>query len=242
MFNDKPYLEVNREERFFCALFGHALLSSSIIRERFVKLTQSKFGITLKPAPFEVFLEAAALRDYWNDLGDPIVYNDETHRKRRDVLHSLLSVMNVAEDVVDKHHLFWTSEQHRKLWSPGRWEPKALKEAGLPELIKLRWAFNAKPDILIVSDSNALMIEGKVESGEGQDEETGYKQLEIQRLITCLLTLLVPPFKEVRFTNTVLALHPTDGISWKEVLSLLDGGGLDDFSLKCLMRLRKFYD
>lgn len=25
MFNNKPYLEVNGEERFYCALFGHAL-------------------------------------------------------------------------------------------------------------------------------------------------------------------------------------------------------------------------
>jgi hypothetical protein len=153
MFNDKPYLEVNREERFFCALFGHALLSSSIIRERFARLAQSKFGITMQPATMEVYLEAAALRDYWNDLGDPVVYSDDTHRKRREVLGSLLSVMNVSEDVIDKHHLFWTSERHNKLWSPGRWKPKALKESGFAELVKLRWAFNAKPDILIVSHS-----------------------------------------------------------------------------------------
>jgi hypothetical protein len=76
---------------------------------------------------------------------------------------------------------------------------------------------------------------------EGQDEDTGYRQLDTQILITRLLTLLVPHFKKVRFTNTVLALHPADGISWKDVLSLIDGAGLDDFSLKCLMQLRRFY-
>ena len=83
MFNNKPYLEVNREERFYCALFGHSLLSSQVVRERFASLVQSKFQLSLKPATFEVFLEVAALRDYWNDLGNPIVYDEETHRKRR---------------------------------------------------------------------------------------------------------------------------------------------------------------
>ena len=240
MFNDKPYLEINREERFYCALFGHALLSSQLVRERFAKLVQSKFSLSLQPATIEVFLEVAALRDYWNDLGDPIVYSEETHRKRRVVLTSILQMMGVPEIAIDAHHFFWTSGQHKKLWSPGRWEPKLIKESGLDELKTIRWAFNAKPDILIISDSAALMIEGKLESGEGRNEDSGYQQYDIQDLIVRLLQLLVPQFKDVMFRKTVLALNPPNGISWKDVLALVDCGGLDDFTVKCFSQLKRY--
>lgn len=241
MFNNKPYLAVNREERFFCALFGHALLSSQTIRERFSELTQAKFHISMKPATFQIFLEAAALRDYWNDLGDPLLYSDETHTKRRAVLNAILSFMNIPADVIDKHHVFWTSEQRKKLWSPGRWDPKTLAEIGLERLKQVKWAFNAKPDILIQSDSNVLLIEGKLESGEGRDEEAGYQQFEIQQLIASLMKLLVPEFENVTFTNTVLALRPASGISWQEVITMIEGGGLDDFTVRCFSQLKRFY-
>ena len=149
-------------------------------------------------------------------------------------------MMGIPEKTIDAHHFFWTSDQHKKLWSPGRWEPKAIKESGLDELVKIRWAFNAKPDILIISDSTALMIEGKLESGEGRNEDSGYQQYDIQELIVRLLQLLVPQFKNVKFFKTVLALNPPTGISWKEVLALVDGGGLDDFTVKCFSQLQRY--
>lgn len=241
MFNDKPYFEVNREERFYCALLSHALLSSLVVRERFTELIYSKFGITLRPDDFQVFLEAATLRDFWNDPGDPKAYTEETHIKRRKIICSLLSIMNISEEAIDKYIFFWTSEKQKKLWSPGRWEPKALKEAGLYELIKLRWAFNAKPDIMILSNSNALIIEVKVESGEGNIEDTGYRQLDIQVLISQLLNRFVPYFKEVNFKNTILSLNTKEGITWKEILTLIEDDKLDDFSQQCLYQLKRFY-
>lgn len=240
MFNNKPYSEVNREERFYCALFGHALLSSQLIRERFAKLIKSKFGLSLKSGVFEIFLEVAALRDYWNDLGDPIVYSEETHRRRRIVITSILQMMNVPETAIDTHHFFWTSDQHKKLWSPGKWEPRLIRESGFDELIKIRWAFNAKPDILIISNSTALMIEGKLESGEGRSEDSGYQQYDIQELIISLLQLLVPPFKNLKFFKTILALDSPNGISWKDVLTIAEDGELDDFTVRCFSQLRRY--
>jgi hypothetical protein len=38
---DKPYYAVNREERFFCSLLAHALLSSAYFRRSFVELISS---------------------------------------------------------------------------------------------------------------------------------------------------------------------------------------------------------
>jgi len=239
MFNDKSYIEVNREERFLCALFAHALLSSEAIRKNFVALVHSKFDVVLNPASLQVFLEAAALRDYWNDLGDPIAYTDKTHAKRKGVLLSILKEVGIPESAIDDCDFFRTSDE--KLWSPGRWNTGAIKNSGLNELIKVKWAFNAKPDILIVSGSSVLMIEGKLESGEGHNEESGYQQLKTQELITCLLKLLVPQFKNSTFYNTLLALHPKSGISWKEVLTIVGSDELDAFSQKCFAQLQRFY-
>ena len=241
MFNNKPYQAVNREERFYCALFAHALLSSQLIRQRFADLVQSKLRVVLEPATFQVFLEAATLRDYWNDLGDPFTYTPETHNKRRDVLESIFNFLGVPPEAIDKHHVFWTTDEHRKLWSPGRWKSNELANAGLDQLKKVKWAFNAKPDILILSKINALMLEGKVESGEGRDQKSGYRQLEIQEMIVNFLNLLVPQFKTINFTNAVLALCPAVGISWLEVITMVEGGGLDDFTFQCLSQLKSYY-
>ena len=47
MFNDKRYLEVNREkERFFCSLFAHSLLMSQQVRDKFAALLLEKLGIS----------------------------------------------------------------------------------------------------------------------------------------------------------------------------------------------------
>ena len=78
---------------------------------------------------------------------------------------------------------FWTGVVGKsKLWSPGRWSEKSLKESGLEALIPVKWAFNAKPDLMILSGEQALLIEAKLESGEGRDEQSGYEQLSSQML------------------------------------------------------------
>ena len=241
MFSNKPFIEVNREERFYCALFGHALLSSQLVRVRFASLARTRFQLSLDPDNLEVFLEVSALRDYWNDLGDPKVYSAETHHKRKGVLVSILQLMGIPEKAIDAHDFFWTSEQHIKLWNPGRWKQKGIEQSGLDVLLTVRWAFNARPDILIVSGSDALLIEGKLESGEGRDEDTGYGQYDIQEVIVRLMQSLVPQFNDTRFQKTVLSLNRPDGITWKEVSNLIEGAGLDGFTQRCFLQLQRYF-
>jgi hypothetical protein len=64
VFNDKPYLSVNREERFFCVLFAHALLASDSSRKRICEILFQRLDVELDPDALEVFLEVAALRDW----------------------------------------------------------------------------------------------------------------------------------------------------------------------------------
>lgn len=243
MFNDKPYTDVNREERFFCALFAHALLSSEAIRKDFSTLVASRLDVQINPSSLQVFLEAAALRDYWDDLGDSVAYSDETHAKRKAVLTTILKNLGLPESSLDEHDFFWTSGRYSKLWNPGRWNTYAIKQSGLPNLLEVKWAFNAKPDILIISDSSILMIEAKLESGEGRNNESGYRQFDIQKLIGDLLKLLVPQFQKSVFHNAVLALNPPQSdISWKELLSIVCHDELDSFTKACFSQLQRFYD
>ena len=98
MFNDKRYSEINREERFFCFLFAHSLLMSRQVRGGLAQLANSKLGISLDPDALEVYVEVAALRDYWNDLGNPVVYTEETHTKRRNVLELILNEFQLPQE------------------------------------------------------------------------------------------------------------------------------------------------
>ena len=102
MFNDKPYFKVNREERFFCALFAHTVLASQAYREELVDLARRRFDIALDPHKIEVYLEVAALRDYWNDLGDPAKYTRETHNRRRAVLDTILTMRGIGSEVIER--------------------------------------------------------------------------------------------------------------------------------------------
>jgi hypothetical protein len=69
MFNAVPYWKVNREERFFCFLFGHALLSSRSVRVGFAELAKEKcdMELALDPDELEVYVEVAATIT-WADI------------------------------------------------------------------------------------------------------------------------------------------------------------------------------
>jgi len=243
MFNDKPFAEVNREERFYCFLIAHAMLSSQPTRQNLVELIRNRNGIVLAPEQLQVFVEAAALRDYWNDLGDPVIYDEQTHLQRLRTLQIILAEVGVSPEELDKHDVFWTSAARKKLWNPGRWDIEALKATGLiptgqqserknSTLIDVKWAFNAKPDLMIVSPGTVLLIEAKVEAGEGR-EGSGYEQYRIQELITKLLKLLVPRFAVSNFRNLVLARRAGD-LSWADVVATVTDD-VDQFTRDCLL-------
>jgi len=240
MFENRPYHEINREERFFCFLFVHAILASASVRASVIELLRSNLRLNLKDAdPLQVFVEVAALRDYWHDLGDPVRYNAETHDKRRHVLAAMLDELELSASLLDQHDLFWTSRERQKLWNPGRWSERAIKAAGLDTLLKLKWAFNAKPDLMLISGDNIILIEAKVESAEGKNGR-GYMQLEIQKLIARLLHQLVPSFACCQFTTTTLEPGPDAGIQWRSVREIIEASNMDTFTKQCCHQLVRF--
>ena len=163
IFNNKPFQQVTREERHFCFLLGHSLLSSQLARQAFVSLAGEK-NVSLDADNLQVFVEVAALRDYWSDLGNPRKYCDKTRRARESVLRALLEHQGLPVDKLMKLGFLWSTGREPKLHSPGRWSLKLMdkelnevftddqKRADVRSLLcALKWAFNAKPDFLMIS-------------------------------------------------------------------------------------------
>jgi hypothetical protein len=232
MFNDKPYLEVNREERFYCAILLHLILSSRAFRERFFGAIDAKHGTKLDPGDFQVFCEIAILRDYWNDLGDPEKYSEETHQRRMMVLEILLPLAGVEPSQIGKQTFFWTRGFKSKLWSPGHWSEEAIDstdwtDGTKKEMKTLKHAFNSKPDLIILSRQWAVLVEAKVESGFGHGQRGN------QKMVARLMKVLIPCFRDTSIVNMTLTCGG-EGLRWIDVLGMLEGIEIDGFSRECM--------
>jgi hypothetical protein len=251
MFNDNSYYKVNREERHFGFMFGSALIHNPEFAERIFQKYNSILGSDLDIKSFEIYFEVAALRDYWRDLGRSDEYSDETHNKRRNVLNKILHNKSYDPRIIDQNRVFWTNGNigTGKLWCASEWNIKELQkiEKSVNDLVSIRWCFNAKPDILIVSNTSSVFIEVKVESGGGRSG-TGYDQLDIQEEISKYMKLLIPKFSCLNFYNSSLTLNDElriKGIKWSEVIEdlrcTLDNKLGSIYVHQCLSELLRYY-
>ena len=247
IFSGKSFQEITREERPFCFLLGHSLLSSRKTRQRFVSLVGKK-SISLDENNMQVFVEVAALRDYWRELGNPRTYCDKTHSARVKVLRALLKHQGQAEDMFEHYAFFWSAGIGSKLHSPGRWSVKGMEsELGadpdavttrerLRALRALKLAFNAKPDFLIISGREALMIEAKVESGIGSYGRSGENQVKTQVLIADLLMKYVPSFRGIEIVQLTLGKAVSESkktsfdLTWNQISECVDNPEVDNFT------------
>ena len=235
MFNDKEYFEVNREERHFGNLLISSLIYNSKYREYFFGLVNKKIGSPdFLRDPFDIYSETAILRDYWNDLGDAQKWTQELFNRRREIIDSCLDCFKIDKSIIDKEEykeIFWTNK--KKLCSPGKWTEKnngklkKLKDIqrkyGISEsenyLCRIGWAFNAKPDILIISGENCIIIELKLESGIGRTDD-GYNQIQTQQDIIDLCKITAPFFSNKTFKRILLTKEASNNdLSWSEALS-----------------------
>ena len=251
VFSDKLFYQVNREERNYCALIAHALLMSRTARSRFAELCARHLNVRLDPGHLEIFVEVAALRDYWNDLGDPQKYTAETHQRRLYAVQAMLKHMGVKGELIDRYDFFWTKGVGSKLWSPGAWQPAKLRGELDPRhveaLWRLRWAFNSKPDMLIISDAASLLIEAKLESGESQHGDRGQREPAsvTRKRIADLLNALVPQFRTAPIHLATLNLRGAKSdrpatFSWAQVAECCDLPEVDEFTRRCLKSLGRY--
>lgn len=249
MFGKFQLWEINREERFYCALLAHVTLSSALARDSICKAINMATGSRLVAENLEVYVEIAALRDYWNRLDRPVGYGGPD--PKLDVLRKIFELEGLAADLLD-NPAFRTSTG--KIPNPGHWNIETICQAfpeaaancnWLDTLKKIKWSFNAKPDLLFVSGNQAVFVEAKVESGEDKYEGK-VPQTEVQKKIASFIKALAPLYHDTEFFNTMLLLqrdNDSDALVWADLVAELEKiqvehpEELDAFSMRCLKQL-----
>jgi len=245
MFSDKEFYLVNREERHFGFMLISSIVYDKEFREYFFNLINHRLytadfvnpevGVPkiLNNEDYDIYSEVALFRDYWNDLGDHNKYTQELHFKRKCIIEIFLECFGLDKSLVDKYSMFWTGKVgESKLWFPGKWSigsinllqsEEAIKNR---EILRIRWACNAKPDLLILSKNSGILIELKVESGIGEGD-LGYNQEETQIDIMNLAKATIPIFKNIEFKrlmlekkrNSVLSIEGLKNkLTWDEIM------------------------
>jgi len=223
MFSEKKYYQVNREERNYGFLLLSSLIYDKLFFHEFINILKSKNIIDFSnEIDIDIYAEVALFRDYWFDLGDHKKYTKELHQSRLDIVKKILAILNINTEIIEQYDFFWTGKiEESKLWYPGRWDIAKMKDAeknedlNNHELLRIRWAFNAKPDILIKSPNNALFIELKIESGIGENQE-GYNQEQTQNDIIYFTKQLIPDFHDNIIKRAVIAQNEPESIKWDE--------------------------
>jgi hypothetical protein len=266
------FLAITREERFFCTLLVHACLSDETFRGEFVPRLAEVSRTPLDPEDLELYTEVAWVRDYWYDLGDFKKYTAELDELRREQLRSVLAIhlgdAQKAEGVLAAPFIRTVQD---RIQSPGRWPLQAIDAftggvaSGLGQvaaselgkkLRELKWAYNAKPDLLVISDRHPVLIEAKVESGIDYRQASGYNQARISQTIRRLMHVVSSDavvdtqhdmdFSGITFISKQQQHDPESGavllptILWKEIASWAEASpGLDDFTRKGLLRVAR---
>jgi hypothetical protein len=178
-----PYYEFNREERHLAAILFHILNQTGYVN-RFLKALDCDWQI--KDKEFGIYFEYSYPRDLWHAMDRSADLHAVNERKRNAIL-KLLTTKETASaalafDVVGQNGLTkdfnsFFIEEHRAsreyIQSPANWSLKRLAESirdndALASACIVKWAFRAKPDIVIHTDNNhALCLELKLESIEG---------------------------------------------------------------------------
>lgn len=242
---DENYQCINREERNLAAIFYHILLINDNM-DRFLKLIDSPFPIIENE--FGVYYEYAFLRDLWFRIQDDNVI-------KRKIILNFVRPDNKSElemlTVLDFNKYFGAPNPSNKYiqspsnWSISRFKYTISRNDEFINMCRLKWAFNAKPDVVIHTSKNtAICIECKLESSEGQYPTSNAEikefqsrniekvsQTSIQKYIMCELLGIDTQF--IFLVNNINSKSPTHAnYSWKDVFSALDLSGCPDFIIK----------
>jgi hypothetical protein len=174
---DEPYFQFDREERHLAAILFH-ILNYKDNAERALRSAEPDWKID--PAEFGVYLEYSYPRDLWNKME----VKTESNKRKREVIIGILGGhgfdTNKLTSLNQAEHFNAFFVGHRAsreyIESPANWSltqlakslPSKSDDKDLVTACKIKWAFRAKPDIVIHADrGHALCLELKLESTEG---------------------------------------------------------------------------
>ena len=258
---DRGFYRFVREERHLCTILVQLLLTKNGNLEAFLNVANLKLGgaplATGDAEGAEIYTEFSMLRDDWNALG-----RDNDAKRAR--IANLLSSAGMAGHVgtlpgsVPELNEFFMGARGarivRDIAYPGSWSVSTLADRfpGKPDefrdLCRFKWAFNIKPDIVIViPGSDPLCIEAKLESREGQypagsadravfdamfgKEQGRVQQVELQRFMFKKLLGVSCEFLTLGVRRVTSANDPnqTPTLTWRETFAALDLTGSLDY-------------
>ena len=240
----EEYYKFCREERNIAAIFYHTLLLPSNLRKFLELIDECEHLDSCENA--SIYFEYAYLRDLWKKKFPNYSTNLEeekvkqNNRKAKKLILRFLNLPNgkdlLEKSVSDFNSYFGampTSKNYIQM--PSRWSAKHYKknindDCLFKQVCMLKWAFNAKPDIVIDFDGDAAVcVEAKWESkvaSYSEESQSGKKltrkQTDIQKYMfdrvlgrkTKFVLLEKKPQKDPPETHEV---H-----TWSKVFSKMD--------------------
>jgi hypothetical protein len=176
----RPFYEFLREERQYCAVLAHLLMSRRDNVSKFVDLINRYLPETERFADdgeAEIYLEYAYLRDTWDALKAELRVEPRRNRatsydavnlKKRefviDLLRRVPSLQGIAGSTLPETAMMWneyfmgTAGRRiiREVASPALWSVAGLEEqfGGEPDvfydLCRVKWSFRIKPDLVVL--------------------------------------------------------------------------------------------
>ncbi len=236
----EDYASFNREERHLVAIFFHALhLHDNLNRFMQAAGSAQRVGPGFDAS---VSFEFAYLRDAWRQLTD-------NGTKRALIEEFLGPARSPALRDMDLHAFnsyFGAVPQpsRHRVQSPGNWsvaryDPNIISDADFLATCRFKWAFNAKPDLVIrTAADSCVCIEAKLESGEGSYPNSGKEKAIFKRrgldyvAQTALQRYMLQDLLGFETEFVFLSLKPPSGssshrfISWSEAFDAMKCDGL----------------
>jgi hypothetical protein len=248
--SDEPYFQFDREERHLAAILFH-ILNYKDNAQRALHSADSNWNINR--SEFGVYLEYSYPRDLWNKMK----VSTESNKRKREVIvgmlgcHGFDTTKLASLNGVKNFNAFFVGPRASRdyIESPANWSLSELARSlpssksddqNLVTGCKIKWAFRAKPDIVIHADrDHALCLELKLESTEGSYPTAGAekKLMRDRRLFAKGKTAPLPMSQTVlqKFLMTELlgldcrfrfiTRHTTSSpefVSWSDFLGLLE--------------------
>lgn len=194
------YVEIVREERFFCSILLHDLLSSEQRMKNFLEKCEVPENFLEPSNKFLAYIEYAMARDLWSRLDNKskMMFICDWI----DLPQDLVKLDITKEDNIVKFNreLVKDNPAKRQINSPCKWSIEKInnlfkgKKQNIELACKLKWAFNIKPDIVVECGKDYVVcVEAKMESRESRypttkkDKEIlglfSMTQIEVQKFL-----------------------------------------------------------
>lgn len=199
-----------RSEAHYAAMLFRDLESESSVRQRFLSLVEARQGFNIGRIT-GVFVEPAPFRDSWKRMN---------YSQRLDLVQRLLAWTQTGIEPKQITSLFKGGKGANSLRSPASWDMEELCSLP-PELLRLRFIFRARPDLLVITEKAAIWLELKVEGGTNARNAKGYYQPETQKHIAELAPLVIPELDGLVPLNLIIRRHPGDPdnvITWADLV------------------------